>query len=1090
MIIQIRLAHTLIWRRNLHEFLILELLINDALDQRLIKVPKARKSEEMPKPAGVTTFGERREVTALFYDLIGSTELLARSDLEDYQEVIAGFQDLSGNVLRSHGGTIDDILGDGGLAYFGHPVPSEDSAVAAIFAALDLIDACQRLAADTGMGDLRLRIGIATSDVVVTEPAAEHGVAITGLAPTLASRLQNLAPPNEVAICPRTRKLAQGNFAFKFLGNRKIKGFEEKYPIWSVKRPVFGTPRFLASDHVSGPLVGREAEFSQISDCVKRSLAGDGQTIVVAGEAGIGKSRIVYEVLRSLGIKRERHVLLQCSPRNTVTEYSPLVEFFQSVIGPAEASPATGFERIGALMRGAGITDEKVIKMIATAAGVEVPVNLRSTIESPQDVREQIVLAVLACLEQWIRKGPIVILVEDVQWIDPTSKEVLREICKWVPGKPVSIIMTTRELVTWTGTGTHVTHFALDSLSELETLSLVKNLNLGTRLADMPSSMLSMIFQRTNGIPLYLEELLLWLQEASDRDGSNIADLLSNSRILSLENILASRLGRMGEAKIVAQAASVIGREFNENLLTAVLQNIPRRRIEKMIEQLILGDLFVRQIANPHFPLAFRHTAIQEALYNALLRKARRSLHEKVYLAASKAGSTTRPSLLGVHAEQAGLFQEAATHYIAAAQESFARFSVEEATRLLDRVKPLLRKIADKDNREKLELSMLATLGPVLTSTIGTKSPEACRLYERAVRIARRRPASEKADWFPVYWGWWYTGSDFGVQRSRAASIMSDLGDVDDPDVRLQVHHCVWAIDFNTGHHDSCVAAVDAGLQLYNPETAREGLALYGGHDAKVCGLGQKGLSLWLKGFPSQAANLIDQSVSSATELEHVGSLAHAYDIAAMLHCYRRDHDSLRRIIGAMHELADSHRLPLLGAKADIFEGWTMARLGNAAGGLKTAEKGLALQEDIGTREDFPVYAEMLSQVLGMLFEHRKANDLLSTAIEEAERTGHLYWLPELYRRRALFKAKINQNDKEIASLINSALQLALDQNAVTLFLRAFGSAMELKISDAVTEEIKSKIGTAINAVEAGGELASLVKMIKTGLPSVQAADR
>jgi predicted ATPase len=385
---------------------------------------------------------------------------------------------------------------------------------------------------------------------------------------------------------------------------------------------------------------------------------------------------------------------------------------------------------------------------------------------------------------------------------------------------------------------------------------------------------------------------------------------------------------------------------------------------------------------------------------------------------------------------------------------------------------------------------MLATLGPILTSTLGTKSAEACRLYERAVRIARRRPAGEQAEWFPVYWGWWYTGSDFGVQRARAAEIMSDLGDVDDPDVRLQVYHCVWAIDFNTGHHDSCVAAVDDGLRLYRPETAREGLALYSGHDAKVCGLGQKGLSLWLKGFPSQAVNLINESVNWALELEHVGSLAHAYDIAAMLHCYRRDHDSLRRIVDAMRELADGHALPLLRAKADIFDGWTMALLGNPDDGRKTVENGLAIQEDIGTREDFPVYAEMLSQILKMSFDLPSARDLLGKAIEEAERTGHLYWLPELYRRRALIVAEIGDSRKEVVALLKSSLRLALDQNALTLFLRAFTSALELKVSGVSAEDFKSGVATAINTVESGGELASIVNMIKASMPTVMAAGR
>lgn len=1041
--------------------------------------------------AGGPAFAERREVTALYYDLIESTALLTRSDLEEFEEIISAFHDRAASAVRAQGGSVADPLGDGAIAFFGDRDPMEDSAVAAIRAGLDIVQACRRLAGETGQTDLHVRVGIATSEVIVQGPEARSGTGVTGLAPALASRLQGIAPSDTVAVSERTRHLARGRFVFQFLGRHELKGFEERHPVWGVRRRVFGATRFLASGGLSSSrMVGRESELQAALAPWQRVLEGSGQALLVSGEAGIGKSRLVYEVLRSTRPGRPRVLVLQCSSRGNRTGLSPLVELVRSSVDASGDFNGLGFEKIAGLMRRERIVDDDVIATIAFAVGGAVPPGRIPGIDDPARLRDQINRAVRHCLEIWLEAGPVIIVVEDLQWIDPTSQDLLRDLIGWGRSRRVFFIMTTRGPSRRADLGEHVEEIGLGPLPEHKVSELVANLSPGGRTGELPPAVFSAIHERTNGVPLYVEELAQWLGSVASPDADNLLDVLSSARIRSFETVLSARLGALGAAKTVAQAASVVGREFDEQFLQQIVPDVQRERLSTIFGELVDANVFVREARGRHVTYAFRHSLFQEALYGTLLRRARTTLHEKAYLAATSGIVRIPPATIAVHAEQAGRLADAVQQFVAAAKESFTRSSVVEARQLLERALHLLDRLPGDDDHERLELSALAALGPVLTSTDGTKSPDACALYERAVRIARRRPDHEQAGWFPIYWGWWYTGADFGIQRERAAAVMSDLRAVEDPEIRLQVQHCIWAIDFNMGRHDTCIAAVDAGLMLYREGSGRQSLTLYGGHDPRACGLGQKGLSLWFKGFPKQALESVNQARIWARRITHVGSIAHAYDIAAMLHHYRGDYTALRRTARGMRRLAHKHGLPLLSSKADIFEGWCVACLGEPERGRAMAEKGLAVQEEIGTREDFPVYAEMLAQMMRETSGAEPAARLLEEAVEEAERTRHLYWLPELYRRQATLAGALGRSETETAALITAALDAAHEQNAMTLFLRAYLTAHELGLAPAIDARFHDAIGPAMASVEHGGELGNLLASISRLRDSAKATGR
>jgi predicted ATPase len=761
---------------------------------------------------------------------------------------------------------------------------------------------------------------------------------------------------------------------------------------------------------------------------------------------------------------------------------APLVDLIRSASASEEEAGELTRTHVAKLMHREGIKNDAVIRVIAFAVGTISSFEHAAAEGSPGRVRERMIWAMRRCIDEWCEAGPTIFTVEDLHWIDPTSKDLVRELVEYITGKPVLLMLTTRNRVPWAETGSHVGRIRLHPLQRMEAGVLLAEIWRG-RPDSLPAAVVSLAYERTQGIPLFLEEISQWLASALGAGASEWVELLSNSRIASFENLLSARLGGMGHGKIVAQAASVIGREFDTELLRAILSALSEKRLSAGLKELVRAKILVPRRHGSQSGYAFRHSLIQESLYGLLLRKSRTALHQQIYRAVAgspEARARMGAAVLAEHAERGGLFEEAAAQFIEAARESSARSAMAEARHLLDRVLKVLPGVPDGDERARLELSALAVLGPVLISTLGSRSPEARNLYERAVRIARRRPVHERAGWFPIYWGWWYTGGDFAVQRKRAKAVMGDLRDVADPEVQLQVQHCVWAIDFNLGRHETCIAAVDAGLALYHTGRGRESLIVYGGHDPRVCGLGQKGLSLWFEGFAIEARACIDEATRWAKELKHVGSIAHAYDIAAMLHRYRNDYVALKDTVASMRQLARKHEMRSLAAKALIFDGWRIARLGDARRGRKRAEEGFAIQREIGTREDFPVYSEMLADILERLGEHASAREVLDEALKETERTRHLYWQAELFRRRALLSAELGAGTDEVLALLDRALYVAREQNATMLLLMAYDSALELGLSERLDQDFHAVVCSAMTHLQQQGETAQLVASISS----------
>jgi predicted ATPase len=504
-------------------------------------------------------------------------------------------------------------------------------------------------------------------------------------------------------------------------------------------------------------------------------------------------------------------------------------------------------------------------------------------------------------------------------------------------------------------------------------------------------------------------------------------------------------------------------------LLCELVPELGERGVVDALERLVDAGLLIRVRSAGETLFAFRHALIQETIYNASLRKTRQALHGRVVATLEQDGRIA--AWLGIdaladHAERAGMIDTAIAHFVSAGKEASARSAMAEARHLLEHALSLCERVGDSIERDMLKLSAIVALGPVLTSTEGSGSQLARRLYEEGVEIARRRPASERAALFPVYWGWWFTGQD--LENKRAQAILSELKDVQDSEVQLQVRHCIWAVDFYLGRHASCIAAVEAGLPLYDPGRGRDNYTLFGGHDTKVCGLAHRGLSLWLTGRPSSALRSLADARAWAKTTGHVGSISHALINKAALSCFRRDFDALRSVVAELRPLTEEHRLRSLAATIDILVGWAEGNVGEIEHGTKMIRSGLATQAELETPEDYPVWCCMLVELLERTGELSEGLALLESAEAQSVTSGHRYWLAELWRRRARLLYLQGGDDDAISAALSRSLEISAEQNAVPMLIASYDMLVEFKLAPGIVSRYRDLAERGRTGIEPG----------------------
>lgn len=951
---------------------------------------------------------ERRQITVMFCDLVGSTPLTQNLDPEDVREVIARYRDTCCPVIERYGGSVSRFMGDGILVLFGYPAAHEDDGERAALAGLDIVKAMSDLNSELAplhLGELRVRVGIATGLVIagdrIGQGAAGEDV-VVGEAPNLAARLQAIAEPNTVVISNSTFRLLAGRIECQDLGVHALKGFVDPQQVWQVLGPRSAASRFEAA-HAARviPLVDRVETMARLVDYWAQARSRAGQLVVMLGDPGIGKSRLIYELRERIASETHRRLSFQCSPYYSSTALFPFIEQITRSAGLVSTdSPGTRLAKLARLVSETlDRSTDDTLSLLATL--VSVPLDDPDALAglSAERIKQKTIDTLVGQIEAQASQNPLLMTLEDAHWIDPTSLELLDRLVQGMARRPILLVLTARPsfVIPWQGLP-YCHSLPVERLGRRYGEMLVEQIVGDHQVApDVVESILA----RTDGNPLYVEEItkaLVDAPKASARHGPAEPTIPP-----TLQDSLMARLDQMGGTREIAQVASVLGRQFSRSVLTALVERERRGSLDLVggLERLVAANILVTRGHPPNLRYQFRHALVRDAAYDSLLRRERERLHARLVEVLESDfpdTATNRPELLAQHCAAARHSAQAVDYWLRAGCRAAERSENQEAVNHLRQGLVEVTKVSDVAERERLELALRVAIGAPLISTKGPGSAETEENYTRALALCEVVPESEEH--FKAHWGWWRVSLNHRIGRDRADTMLALAQRLGDRALLLQAHHCEWATLFHVGDQKACCEHAQAGLALYDVKRHRQLASIYGGHDAKVCGHGELALSLWLRGYPNRAMQQLGEALSWAAELRHAGSLAHARDYALLLGLYRQDAAGVRARAEQMIEFATGEQLPDYLERARMLRGWAIARLGDASAGLAWMEAALEQLKVLGTKEDLPMFLDLIAALHAELGDSDTALDCLQEAFAESEQAGIHFWLAELHRRR------------------------------------------------------------------------------------------
>jgi len=1015
----------------------------DAIASLGMSVPTAVVTAPAPDaPAQVDA--ERRQLSVMFCDLVGSTALSTRHDPEDLRELIGDYHRAVSKTVGRFDGFVAKYMGDGVLIYFGYPQAHEDDAERAVRAGLAVIEAVGQLPARE---DLSVRLGIATGLAVVGDligegAAQERGV--VGETPNLAARLQALAMPNTLVIAEATRRQVGGLFDLADLGPQALAGFAEPQPAWRVIGESGMLSRFEALRSGTTPLVGRDEEVELLTRRWQQAKSGEGRVVLISGEPGIGKSRLT--VALSEHIEAEPHTRLRyfCSPHHQDSALYPFIAQLERAAGFARDDTVDAkLGKLRTLLAPAARDDDDIALLSEL---LSLPSSAADLNLSPQRKREMLFEAFLHQLEAEARRRPVLMVFEDTHWIDPTSHELLDLTVDRVRHLPVLLAITFRPEFQppWSGRP-HVTGLALNRLGERDGEVLVQKL---AGNAALTPDIVAEIVERTDGVPLFVEELTKAVLESAaqgDRVSAVLAttSLAAQSVPATLHASLIARLDRIGPtAKEIAQIGAVLGREFSYELIEPVAQR-PEKELQAALDQ--LGDsglLFCRGIP-PHASYLFKHALVQDAAYGTLLRARRQELHARVATALEQHFADLverQPEILAHHLTAAGEAERAVDQWLKAGQYAAARLAHLEAIRHFDRGLATLALLQEGPARDGRETELQLARGLSLFTAKGFISAEAAEAYARARELAERRGDAHQL--FTAVFGLWQSTTSAGrILDCRGLSdrLQRLTADNADSELRLQAHHSAWTTHLFAGRPAAAREHCNEGRRLYNPERHQHHRLLYGGHDPGVCA-GYVGAQVnWLLGYPERALAIGNESLVLAERIAHPFSLHIAQVFNAMLHLDRGEPELALEGLHAAEALAAEQRLGLVIAPG-FLRGAALMAEGAFDDAIARLREGLAGR--LGAM--FAPYGRArLAEALTRQSNHEAALATVREALEEQERTGQRRWEPELHRVEGAAQQGLNRIE-EAQSALEAALRIARCQQAKSYELRAATSLARL----------------------------------------------
>ena len=934
---------------------------------------------------------ERRQLTVLFCDMVGFTELASRVDPEVLQRIIRSYEDACAVCISRYEGYLFQRLGDGVVAFFGYPLAHEGEAERAIRAALEIIEALSRLDV-LDAGRLAVRIGIATGLVVVS--SSEKSAA--GETMNLASRLQGIAQPGSIVVSARVHRLAGGSFDYEDLGEQPLKGIAKTTHAYRIVGVSEAASRFEAATQEGlTPLVGREQEIGLLLERWALTQDGEGQVVLLSGEPGIGKSRILGALRERLESRGAQTLRFQCSPYYLNSAFWPSIDNFERTLKfERDESPESKLDKLEALIVTHYGRPQSDVRFVASILSILCEERYGALQITPQKHKNETLRTLVDLTEAAARKQPTVMLFEDAHWADPTSLEALDLLIDRVRTIPLLIVLTHRPEFQprWSSHG-HVTALNLSKLTRAQSGEIVLRLASGRTL---PADLLERILAKTDGVPLYLEELTKAILESGDlKDAGDHYEYAGAARSVTipatLRDLLMARLDRFMPVKEIAQIGAAIGREFSYELIAAIAPHT-EADLDAALNQLIESGLAYRRGNPPEAHYTFKHALVQDAAYDSLLKSSRQALHAKIARVLEEdfpKTTDTEPELLAHHLTAAGKAAAAIGYWQRAGTLAIKRLALKEAISHLNRGMELIGALPPSAERDGKELDLRTPLGTSSLALKGWQAPEVWTSLHPALGLAKSLGRREAL--VPIYWGLWvYVLTQGRIVESlewvnemlASAELSGDL------DLLMTGHRAACVTHFYRGDFSECCTHGDKVQALYSEDKHRH-IADIVNTDPKTAVGNFVSAATWMLGYPDRAVQVSDAKDAHARKRGHPFDLGYALTWGGEVWNLRCEPEPLLARVEEAERLGRAHRLPFISeVLAQLMKGLAWLRAGRLAEGIPQFRDAMERWRASGALALMPYYRATLAEGLAQSGDLEGGLSLIEESLRQIARPG------------------------------------------------------------------------------------------------------
>lgn len=1000
---------------------------------RTTKAPTSSKPEEAkpPSPSATpiglgATQAERRQLTVMFVDLVGSTAMASRFDPEEMRSILTIYQNVVAGVITRFEGYVAKYMGDGVLAYFGWPQAHEDEVDRAVRAALEITEAVS-LQSDPEGRTQSCRIGIATGLVVVGDLVGEGAAqeqAVVGATPNLAARLQALAEPNGVVLAESTRRLLGEDFSVTCLGPKQLKGIPEPVEAFAVVGVSAASSRFDARGGNLLPMVGRDQELALLLERWEQAKANEGQAVLLVGEAGIGKSRITRALLDALKDEPHHRIRYQCSPYHADSAFWPVI---RQIVSAARFSEDDGEEqkldKLEALLLQAN--DRSAAPLVANLLGLDGIKRYGVLDLEPHAQRARTLEALNTQLIRLAEKKPTLLVVEDTHWIDPTTLELVGQALDRIADHPVLMLLTSRpENQPELAGHPHVTRLSLNRLSRSGIEAIVNRLSGET----LNTATIDTIIARTDGVPLYVEELTKAIVETGD-----------TAIPASLHDSLMARLDRIPEVKEIAQTAACIGRDFDQRLLESVADKL-EVELAAGLDRLVAAELIFKRGTPPEALYTFKHALVRDAAYGSILRGKRKLLHERIATTLLEDFNdivVQSPETLAHHFHAAGRNVDASKAWLSAGKRAAAISAESEAFNHLERGLEALSSQENIDGVRELELNLLLEACPLTIPLFGHMSERANALHQRALLIAKQLKNNHAlVDAYNGLGRIYENIPDFRAMKdvvdqltennNRDHDIVCDIASC-----RLAMQHSFWTGDLKKADTQSKIVINTV------PREKEHALSLKLGLAPSSFAFVYRAMINWVAGRPDLARTLADAAIARSNELSHASSRIHSYGVSSIVSYWRRDVDRTHDLAKRTLTLSENHGFSNWRQLSRALMTWVDGQSGNLDGAIPSISACSSITTKFSGHLLRPWLCSMMADLGLKQGQHDECLVEIDACIEMSRRTELYAFLAELHRLRGCMLLAIGRERDCVTKEFRTAIRIARDQGAGSWELRA-----------------------------------------------------